>query len=36
MMRRIHGNRLRVLTFRNDAGKNDDIENGEETKLPTL
>ena len=36
MMRRIHGDRLRVLTFRNDAGKNDDIENGEETKLPTL
>lgn len=36
MMRRIHGNRLRVLMFRNDAGKNDDIENGEETKLPTL
>ena len=36
MMRRIHGGRLRVLTFRNDAGKNDDIENGEETKLPTL
>lgn len=36
MMRRIHGDRLRVLIFRNDAGKNDDIENGEETKLPTL
>lgn len=36
IMRRIHGDRLRVLTFRNDAGKNDDIENGEETKLPTL
>ena len=36
MMRRIHGDKLRVLTFRNDAGKNDDIENGEETKTPTL
>lgn len=36
MMRRIHGDRLRVMTFRNDAGKNDDIMNGEETHLPTL
>lgn len=36
MMRRIHGNKLRVLSFRNDAGKNDDIINGEETKQPTL
>lgn len=36
MMRKIHGEKLRVLSFRNDAGKNDDIINGEETKLPTL
>lgn len=36
IMRRIHGERLRILSFRNDAGKNDDIINGEETKLPTL
>lgn len=36
MMRCIHGDELRVLTFRNDAGKNDDIENGEETRWPTL
>ena len=36
MMRRIHGDKLRVLSFRNDAGKNDDIINGEETKQPTL
>lgn len=36
MMRRIHGDKLRVLSFRNDAGKNDDIMNGEETTLPTL
>lgn len=36
MMRRIHGDRLRVMTFRNDAGKNDDIMNGEETCQPTL
>lgn len=36
VMRRIHGDKLRVLSFRNDAGKNDDIMNGEETRLPTL
>ena len=37
MMGYIHGKlRLRVLTFRNVAGKNDDIENDEDTKLPTL
>jgi hypothetical protein len=36
MMRRIHGEKLRVLSFRNDAGKNDDITNGEETKIPTV
>lgn len=36
MMRHIHGEKLRILSFRNDAGKNDDITNGEETKLPTL
>ena len=36
MMRRIHGDRLRVMTFRNDAGKNEDIFNGEETRQPTL
>ena len=36
MMRRIHGDRLRVMTFRNDAGKNEDILNGEETCQPTL
>lgn len=36
MMRRVHGDKLRVLTFRNDAQRNDDIMNGEETKVPTL
>lgn len=36
MMRRIHGEKLRVLSFRNDAGRNDDIINGSETKIPTL
>lgn len=36
MMRRIHGDKLRVMTFRNDAGNNDDVMNGEETRLPTL
>lgn len=36
MMRRIHGSKLRVLTFRNDPGKNEDILNGEETRQPTL
>ena len=36
MMRRIHGEKLRVLSFRNDAGKNDDIINGEEIRFPTL
>jgi hypothetical protein len=35
MMRRIHGNKLRVLSFHNDSNKNDDIINGEETKQPT-
>lgn len=37
MMRRIHGNsNLRVMSFRNDPGRNDDIVNGEETRFPTL
>lgn len=36
MMRQIYGDGLRVLTFRNDAGKNDDIVNGDETRTPTL
>lgn len=36
MMKRLHGDKLRVMTFRNDAGKNDDIVNGEETRQPTL
>lgn len=36
IMKHIHGEKLRVLSFRNDAGKNDDISNGEETKSPTL
>lgn len=36
MMRRIHGSKLRVLTFRNNPGKNEDILNGEETRHPTL
>ena len=36
MMRRIHGDKLRVMIFCNDAGKNDDIANGEETQQPTL
>ena len=37
MMARIYGkDKLRVLSFRNDPGKNDDITNGEETKRPTV
>lgn len=36
IMKKIHGDKLRVLCFRNDANKNDDILNGEETRIPTL
>lgn len=37
MMIRIHGkDKLRIMSFRNDPGKNDDIINGEETKQPTI
>lgn len=36
MMRHIHKDNLNVLSFRNAAGKNDDILNGEATKQPTL
>ena len=37
LMRHIHGEgNLRVLSFRNDPVKNDDILNGDETKRPTL
>lgn len=36
MMRKIHGDKLRVLTFCNDPAKNEDIINGEESRYPTL
>lgn len=36
VMREIHGEKLRVLCFRNDPNKNDDLFNSEETKWPTL
>lgn len=37
LMRHIYGeDNLRVMSFRNDPGKNDDILNGDETKRPTL
>ena len=36
VMREIHGDKLRVLCFRNDPNKNDDLFNREETKRPTL
>lgn len=36
MMRRIHGNRLRIMCFRNDASRNDDLINGEDMRRPTL
>lgn len=36
MMRKIHGERLRVMCFRNDASRNDDLINGEDMRRPTL
>lgn len=36
MMRKIHGNKLRIMVFRNDASHNDDLTNGEDAKRPTL
>lgn len=36
MMRKIHGERLRVMYFRNDASRNDDLINGEDMRRPTL
>ena len=36
MMRKIHGDRLRVMYFRNDASRNDDLINGEDMRRPTL
>lgn len=36
IMARIHGERLRVLCFRNDASRNDDLINGEDMRRPTL
>ena len=36
IMARIHGDRLRVLCFRNDASRNDDLVNGEDMRRPTL
>lgn len=35
-MRRIHGNQLRVMAFRNNASHNDDFANGDEKSVPTL
>lgn len=36
VMREVYGDKLRVLCFRNDPNKNDDIFNREETQWPTL
>lgn len=36
IMRKIHGNKLRVMCFRNDASRNDDLINGEDMRRPTL
>ena len=36
MMKKIHGERLRVMYFRNDASRNDDLINGEDMRRPTL
>lgn len=36
VMKEIYGDKLRVLCFRNDPNKNDDIFNREETQWPTL
>lgn len=36
IMRKIHGDRLRVMCFRNDASRNDDLMNGEDMRRPTL
>lgn len=36
IMRELHGDKLRILCFRNDPNKNDDLFNSEETKSPTL
>ncbi len=36
VMRKIHGDRLRVMCFRNDASRNDDLMNGEDMRHPTL
>lgn len=36
LMRKIHGDRLRVMCFRNDASRNDDLSNGEDMRRPTL
>lgn len=36
IMRKIHGERLRVMYFRNDASRNDDLINGEDMRRPTL
>ena len=35
-MKKIHGDRLRVMCFRNDASRNDDLINGEDMRRPTL
>lgn len=36
LMKKIHGERLRVMCFRNDASRNDDLINGEDMRRPTL
>lgn len=36
LMKKIHGDHLRVMCFRNDASRNDDLMNGEDMRRPTL
>lgn len=36
LMKKIHGEQLRVMCFRNDASRNDDLINGEDMRRPTL
>ena len=36
LMKKIHGDRFRVMCFRNDASRNDDLINGEDMRRPTL
>lgn len=36
MMRKVHGNNLRILNFCNNPARNDDLQNGAGTRTPTL